>query len=85
MLSKTLNNIFNNFEPRIKRINHSVKSGDTFNKFLEDRISLNNEDKEEIKNELKNYKFNKLNIGTEITIKIDQLNNELIEFKYPNR
>ena len=81
-LSKTLENIYNNFEPRIKNINHTVKSGDTFNKILNQYL-LNNDDKEKIINKLNNYKLNKLNIGTNINIKIDQLDGELLEFKYP--
>ena len=31
---KTLNNIFNNLEPKYKKINHKIKSGETFDKIL---------------------------------------------------
>ena len=81
-LAKTLNSFYNKFEPRIKIINHIVKSGDTFDKIL-NQYSINDNDKKKIKKQLKNYKFNKLTINKKIIIKIDQLNDELIEFVYP--
>ena len=42
---KTLNEIVNNLEPRYKKYNHKIKSGETFDKIL-DNYSLN---KDEIK------------------------------------
>ena len=81
-LAKTFNNLFNKFEPRIKIINHTVKSGDTFNEIL-NQYSISDNDKKEIKKQLNNYKFNKLTIDKNIIIKIDQFNQGLIEFVYP--
>ena len=34
-LKKTLNEIINNLEPRFKKYNHKIKSGETFNNILE--------------------------------------------------
>ena len=39
-LKKTLNNIFDNLEPKYKKINHKVRSGETFDKIL-DNYSVN--------------------------------------------
>ena len=33
-LKKTLNNIVNNLEPKYKKVNHKIKSGETFDKIL---------------------------------------------------
>ena len=33
-LKKTLNEIINNLEPRFKKYNHKIKSGETFNNIL---------------------------------------------------
>ena len=44
-LKKTLNEIINNLEPRYKNYNHKIKSGETFDKILEN-YSI---DKKEIK------------------------------------
>ena len=40
---KTLNNIFNNLEPKYKKINHKIKSGETFDKILK-LYSINSEE-----------------------------------------
>ena len=34
-LKKTLNNVFNGLEPKYKKINHKIKSGETFDKILD--------------------------------------------------
>ena len=34
-LKKTVNHIFNNLEPRFKKISHKIKDGETFDKILE--------------------------------------------------
>ena len=81
-LSKTLNNFYNNFEPRIRNINHVVKSGDSFSKIL-NQYSLNDKDKKKIIRKLNNFKFNQLIVGSNIVIKIDQLDKEIKELVYP--
>ena len=35
-LKKTLNYVINNLEPKYKKINHKIKSGETFDKILKD-------------------------------------------------
>ena len=47
-LKKTVNHIFNNLEPRFKKISHRIKDGETFNKILES-YSVNQSEISEIK------------------------------------
>ena len=79
-LKKTLNYTFNNLEPKYKKINHKIKSGETFDKILE-YYSIN---KEEIliikKNLLKKINLNKLNTRQSFQITLDQTNNKIREF-----
>ena len=69
-LKKTLNYLINNLEPKYKKISHKVKSGETFDKIL-DNYSI---DKEEIilikKNLIKKFNINKLNTKQSIEFKI---------------
>ncbi len=77
---KTLNKIINNLEPRFKKYNHKIKSGETFNNILEN-YSI---DIKEInilkKNLIKKIDINKLNTNQKIQITIDQTNNKIKEF-----
>ena len=57
-LKKTLNEIINNLEPRYKVYNHKIKSGETFDKIL-DNYSIN---KNEI-NAIKQSLLKKVNIN----------------------
>ena len=79
-LKKTLNEIINNLEPRYKKYNHKIKSGETFDKIL-NSYSI---DKEEIniikENLLKKININKLNTNQKIQIILDQTNNKIKEF-----
>ena len=79
-LKKTLNYLINNLEPKYKKISHKVKSGETFDKILDD-YSI---DKKEIilikKNLIKKFNINKLNTKQSIEFKIDQTNNKIKEF-----
>jgi murein DD-endopeptidase MepM/ murein hydrolase activator NlpD len=79
-LKKTLNEIVNNLEPRYKKYNHKIKSGETFDKILKDYKI----DKEEInaikENLLKKININKLKTNQKIQIILDQTNNEIKEF-----
>ena len=79
-LKKTLNHVLNNLEPRYKRYNHKIKSGETFDKILRD-LSI---DQEEIailkKNLIKKVNINKLNTNQKIQFSLDQTNNKIIEF-----
>ena len=60
-LKKTLNHIINNLEPKYKKIKHQIKSGETFDKILND-YAINKDEIIEIKDSLSkktpiNYNF----------------------------
>ena len=79
-LKKTLKEIINNLEPKYKKYNHKIKSGETFDKIL-NSYSI---DKQQIiaikENLLKKININKLNTSQRIQITIDQTNNKITEF-----
>ena len=79
-LKKTLKEIVNNLEPKYKKYNHKIKSGETFDKIL-NSYSI---DKQQIiaikENLLKKININKLNTSQKIQITIDQTNNKITEF-----
>ena len=79
-LKKTLNHIINNLEPKYLKINHKIKSGETFDKIL-NNYSI---DKEEImfikENLAKKVNLNRLNTKQSIQISLDQTNNKITEF-----
>ena len=79
-LKKTLKEIINNLQPKYKKYNHKIKSGETFDKIL-NSYSI---DKQQIigikENLLKKVNINKLNTGQRIQITIDQTNNKITEF-----
>tara|TARA_B100001093_G_scaffold457536_1_gene469321 strand:- start:3524 stop:4813 length:1290 start_codon:yes stop_codon:yes gene_type:complete len=79
-LKKTLNNFFNNLEPRFKRISHKIESGETFDKILK-IYEINEEEILQIKKHLsKKINLNKLNTNQIIKFSIDQSNNRINEF-----
>ena len=79
-LKKTLNEIINSLEPRYKKYNHKIKSGETFDKILKE-YSINKNEIIEIKeNLLKKVNINKLNTNQKIQIVLDQTNNTIKEF-----
>ena len=79
-LKKTLNEIINNLEPRYKKYNHKIKSGETFDKILKE-YSINKKEILEIKETLlKKVNINKLNTNQKIQIVLDQTNNKIKEF-----
>jgi murein DD-endopeptidase MepM/ murein hydrolase activator NlpD len=79
-LKKTLNEIINNLEPRYKKYNHKIKSGETFDKIL-NNYSIDKKEIETIKeNLLKKININKLNTNQKIQITLDQTNNKIKEF-----
>ena len=79
---KTLDEVINSLEPRYKKYNHKIRSGETFDKILEN-YSIN---KEEInllkKNLIKKININKLNTNQKIQIIVDQTNNKVKEFVF---
>ena len=77
---KTLNEIVNNLEPRYKKYNHKIKSGETFDKIL-NNYSINKEEINAIKESLsKKVNINKLNTNQKIHIILDKTNNKIKEF-----
>ena len=79
-LKKTLNEIINNLEPRYKKYNHKIKSGETFDKILSS-YSIEKEEITAIKESLKKkFNINKLNTNQKIQIILDQTNNKIKEF-----
>ena len=79
---KTLNEIVNNLEPRYKKYNHKIKSGETFDKIL-DSYSINKNEINAIKQSLsKKVNINKLNTNQKIHIILDKTNNKIKEFVF---
>ena len=79
---KTLNEIVNNLEPRYKKYNHKIKSGETFDKIL-NNYSINKEEINAIKESLsKKVNINKLNTNQKIQIILDRTNNKIKEFVF---
>ena len=79
-LKKTLNHIFDNLEPKYKRVTHKIKSGETFDKILK-LYMINNEEIIQIKKYLsKKIDINKLNTKQIIIFNVDQSDNKIKEF-----
>jgi len=79
-LKKTINHIFDNLEPKFKKINHKVRNGETFNTILEG-YSIKKKEISEIKEKLsKKVNLNKLNTNQKIKFTIDQSNNLIKDF-----
>ena len=79
-LIKTLDEIINNLEPRFKKYNHKIKSGETFDNILKS-YSINIKEINVIKqNLIKKVDINKLNTNQKIQITVDQTNNKIKEF-----
>ena len=79
---KTINHVFNNLEPKFKKINHKIQPGETFDSILENYFV---EDKEinEIKSKLsKKVNLNRLNINQKIKFTLDQSENIVKEFTF---
>ena len=77
---KTLSEIFDNFIPRYKSINHKISSGETFDKIL-NKYSIPSKDILEIKKSLgSDYNLNNLQTNLDIKFTIDQSINKKITF-----
>ena len=77
---KTLSEIFDNFIPRYKSINHKISSGETFDKIL-NKYSIQSKDILEIKKSLgSDYNLNNLQTNLDIKFTIDQSINKKITF-----
>jgi|TARA_B110000116_G_scaffold269939_1_gene286911 murein DD-endopeptidase MepM/ murein hydrolase activator NlpD len=81
-LKKTLNYVFNNLEPKFKKVTHEIEFGETFDEILES-YSINKEEIIEIKkNLLTKFNLNKLNTKQIIRFSLDQTNNKIKEFTF---
>jgi murein DD-endopeptidase MepM/ murein hydrolase activator NlpD len=81
-LKKTLNHIIENLEPKYNKIKHKIKSGETFDKILENYY-IEKDEITKIKNSLKKkINLNKLNTKQVIHFTLNKTNNKIEEFTY---
>jgi len=79
---KTLSHIIDNLEPKFKKIKHRIKSGETFDKILEN-YSIDKKEIIKIKKSLQNkIDLNKLNTKQVIKFSLDKTNNKITEFYF---
>ena len=79
---KTINHVFNNLEPKFKKIDHKIQLGETFDSIL-DGYLVEDEEINEIKKKLsKKVNLNKLNINQKIKFTLDQSENIIKEFTF---
>ncbi len=79
---KTLTHIVENLDPKYKKIKHKIKSGETFDKILEN-YGIDKKEIIKIKNSLKKkVNLNKLNTKQVIQLSIDKTNNTINKFIY---
>ena len=76
---KTLKQIVDNLEPKYKKVKHRIKSGETFDKILEE-YSVSKDEIIKIKNSLNKTNINKLNTKQIIEFSLDKTNNKINEF-----
>ena len=77
---KTINHLFDNIEPKFKKVRHQVEPGETFDKIL-NKYSIKKSEIEEIKKKLSNkINLNKLNTTQKILFTVDQSNNSISKF-----
>ena len=77
---KTINHLFNKFEPRFKKISHRVDVGETFDSILENYF-INQKEINTLKNNLsKKVNLDKLKANQKIFLTIDQNENSIKEF-----
>ena len=81
-LKKTLKHVVENLDPKYKKIKHKIKSGETFDKILEN-YDIEKDEINKIKNSLeKKINLNKLNTKQIIQFTLDKTNNKIKEFNY---
>ena len=79
---KTLSHLINNLDPKYKKIKHKIKSGETFDKILEN-YSIEKSEITKIKNSLKKkVDLNRLNTKQIIQFSLDKTSNKIEEFIY---
>ncbi len=79
---KTLTHIVENLEPKYKKIKHKIKSGETFDKILENYLVQKKEILEIKKALKKKVNLNKLNTRQIIEFSLDKTNNQINEFTF---
>ena len=81
-LKKTANHIFNNLEPKFKKIQHKVSPGETFASILES-YSVKKNDISEIRKKIsKRTNLNKLNTNQKFEFTLNQKNNSIVDFLF---
>ena len=80
--NKTLKHIVENLDPKYKKIKHKIKSGETFDKILEDYLIEKNEIIKIKKALSKNINLNKLNTNQIVQFSLDKTNNKINEFTF---
>ncbi|MDC3062483.1 M23 family metallopeptidase [Candidatus Pelagibacter sp.] len=79
---KTINHVFNNLEPKFKKIEHKIQTGETFDNIL-NSYSVKDEEINRIKKKLlKKVNLNKLNLNQKIKFTLDQSQNIIKEFTF---
>ncbi len=82
-LEKTVKHLFNKLEPKFKKIEHKVRTGETVKKILEN-YSIQKNEINILTNKLsKNVNLGKINKNQIIQITIDQSKNKVSELIYP--
>ena len=77
---KSINHLFNNLEPRFRKIEHVVDVGETFDNILE-QYSVNKFEIQQIKNELsKKIDINRLQLNQKFHFTVDQTSSLVKEF-----
>ena len=79
-LKKTIQSIFNNLEPRFKKISHKISDGETFDNILSNYL-IEKEEINKIKKKLSNkINLDKLNTNQKIHLTLDQSKKVVDEF-----
>ena len=81
-LKKTLKEVIDNLDPKYEKVKHKIRSGETFDKILEE-YSVNKSEIIKIKNSLKRKtNLNQLNTKQTIEFSLDKTNNKINEFTF---
>ena len=81
-LKKTIQHVFNNLEPRFKKVTHKISQGETFDNILENYF-INKEEISKIKSKIsKKIDLNKLKTDQKIEFTIDQSKKEIKNFTF---
>ena len=81
-LKKTLNEIINNLEPKYKKYNHKIQSGETFDGILENYKISKKEINKLKQSLLKKSNINNLNTNQKIYFIVDKTKNTITEFYF---